>query len=57
MINHINPLYTVALICAVACVLVLALGVFMALRTLRQERGYIDQEDFDEWMDEERWKQ
>ena len=57
MIIHINPLYTVAMICAVAAVLVLIVGVFIAFRVMRAEQGIIDQEDFDEWMDEKSWEE
>lgn len=57
MILHISPLWTIALICAVAVVIVLIIGIWMAFRVLKAAQGYIDQEAFDDWMDGEKWKQ
>ena len=62
MIAHINPLYTVAQICAVALIAVLLVGVVMTdweMVYLRYRGKKIakKRETRPDWADEERWEQ
>lgn len=62
MINHISPFYTVAVICAVACVITLLAGVCMVdweMVYLRWKGKQIARrrEECPDWADEDRWEQ
>ena len=52
MMNHISPLYTVAMVCAVALIIVLIAGIILV-----RKRDDLDEEFNEEWMDYEAWRQ
>ena len=58
MIEHINPLYTVAMICAVALILVILAGFALVdWQSIWTGINGKDEEEFnEEWMDYESWK-
>ena len=65
MINHISPFYTVALICAVACIIVLIVGICMIdwemvylQHRSKKYRRQAERNKYDtEWIDREKWEQ
>lgn len=62
MIEHINPFYTVAGICAIACVLVLLIGVVITdweMIYLRWKGKQIARrrEERPEWADPDKWEE
>ena len=61
MIAHISPLYIVAQICAVACIITLLAGLVitdweMVLLRWKSKQIARKREERPEWADEERWK-
>ena len=63
MIQHINPLYTVAQICAVACIIVLVIGIVITdwdmvmLRwKSRKLRKQYERQKYD-WVDPQKWEE
>ena len=63
MIQHINPLYTVAQICAVACIIVLVIGIVitdwdMVLLRMksRRYRKLHERQKYD-WIDVDKWEE
>ena len=67
MMAHINPLYTIAQICAVACIVVLVVGivltdwemVYLRMKGKRYRRRFEKQNrEFNpEWMDAKSWEE
>ena len=65
MIAHINPLYTVAQICAVACVIVLVAGIVMVdwemvwlnYRSRQYRKQYEKQRQQYDWIDPDKWEE
>ena len=65
MILHLNPFYTVAMICAVACVIVLIAGiclvdweaVYLQHRSRQYRRQYEKQKQQYDWIDFDRWEE
>jgi hypothetical protein len=65
MMMHINPLYTVAQICAVACVIALIIGiclmdwemVFLQFRSRQYRKQYEKQRQQYDWIDVDKWEE
>lgn len=67
MINHISPFYTVALICAIACVIVLIVGIYLIdwemvylqhmSRKYRKQAEKNKYADEPEWIDFDKWEE
>ena len=62
MIAHISPLYIVAQVCAVACIITLLAGLVitdweMVLLRWKSKQSARRREERPEWADEERWEQ
>ena len=65
MMAHINPLYTVAQICAVACVIALVIGlvlvdwemILLQHRSRKYRRLYEKQKYDTDWIDMNKWEE
>ena len=65
MIAHINPLYTVAQICAVACVIALVIGlvlvdwemILLRHRSRKYRKLYERQKYDTDWIDMNKWEE